>query len=296
MERLYREGHSLNQVAHLTCTTLGQVHWILKKRGVPMRPKGSQARQPDGKGRQAGRPMAGPPPWLDKAAGLYEGGMGLDAIAEVVGSSGMTVRRHLLRAGVEMRPSKGRGRPKGARAATAEPAPGERENDPMVKAEFLYREGMTIDEVAEAVGLNRSTVGRKLRERGVPMRPVGQRPGPDWKPGKPRKPAGPPAWLDDAIGMYEGGMTLVEIGDIVGSSNMTVRKHLVAARVKIRPRGGVRNRPKAAPPTVAEIKGAAKERVRCPTCRGNSHPGVKRPGYGWMPIWMMYPGGEGWAL
>ena len=181
MERLYREGHSLNQVADQTCTTLGQVHYILKKRGVPMRAKNKKARKPDGKDCTGGRPIAGPPPWLDDAVGMYEHGMSLVAIGDAVGSSGMTVRRHLTRAGVKMRPAKGRGRPKNTQATTDEAAPPR-----------------------------------------------------DDKPITPR-----------------------------------------AARRAQRP--------------LTE---------NCPTCRGtgSTHPGVKRPGYGWMPIWMMYPNGEGWAL
>lgn len=221
MVQLYREGHGMNHIAWLLDSTLGKVHYILKKRGVKMRPAGKYSRQ--------------------------------------------AKRKNL-------------------------------KNDPMVKAERLYREGKTIDEVAEELGLHRSTMGRKLRERGVPMRPVGQRPGPDWKPGKPRQPAGPPAWLDDAVGMYETGMGLVAIGDAVGSSNVTVRKWLVSAGVELRPRGGANNRRPAKAPARTETAGKAEERVRCPTCRGTGHPGVKRPGYGWMPIWMMYPNGEGWAL
>ena len=154
-------------------------------------------------------------------------------------------------------------------------------NAQVIEAVRLYtEEDLTIDEIADVLDMSRANVGYHLRKRGTKMRPMGQRPGNGGRP-----PAPPPAWVREAARMYKEGAILREIADRFGVSIPTVRDHLLKQGVKMRPRGGANNRRKAEAPARAKAAGKAVERVRCPTCRGSGQAGVKRPGYGWMPIW-----------
>lgn len=96
-----------------------------------------------------------------------------------------------------------------------------------------YLAGLTIEEVAEATGRSYSTVHRALTAAGVKRRPSNRFP---ICTSAAQRPA--------VVAAYEAGQHIRQIADATGVSYGTVRRVLVAAGVRLRPRGG---RPRQAP-------------------------------------------------
>jgi hypothetical protein len=73
----------------------------------------------------------------------------------------------------------------------------------------LYREGLTLQRIADRYRCNQSTVWRLLKRAGVRLRKRGD-------PHAPRPATPPPAWLDRAIAVYTAGGTLHDAAAAVG--------------------------------------------------------------------------------
>jgi len=86
----------------------------------------------------------------------YEAGATIRELVAWSGAHRQTVVRHLVRAGVELR----------SLGLTAEQAKAAGE---------LYRDGLTLVEIAGRLRVAASTVGRSLRGQGVALRPAGRR-------------------------------------------------------------------------------------------------------------------------
>lgn len=90
-----------------------------------------------------------------------------------------------------------------------------------------YAAGATTYDLAAQTGVSRQTVARVLADTGTPTR-RGRSPQFDIDP----------QWLRD---QYETqGRTMPQIADLVGCSTMTINRHLHAAGIAVRPRGGAR--------------------------------------------------------
>jgi hypothetical protein len=103
-------------------------------------------------------------PWIDRAAELYRAGKTLRAVAVELGIDPMTLRRHLLAAGV---PTRSKDQAAGARRerrlAAADAAWGE-------EAETLYRDLWSVADIAVRVKSPEKYVADVLRRRGVKIR------------------------------------------------------------------------------------------------------------------------------
>lgn len=181
----------------------------VRVKAPPRTPKQNPARQP--------REVIDPAPSVE----LYVGGMSITEVAERRGVSALTVRKHLRRAHVPLRPrERPVARPRGQRNRDViDPAP----------SVELYVGGLSVSEVAERRGINPATVRRHLMEAGVALRPREARPVIDPAP---------------SVELYTGGMSIMEVAERRGLSAPTVRKHLVDAGVPLRAR----------PPVVRKVR------------------------------------------
>ncbi|WP_133903149.1 helix-turn-helix domain-containing protein [Actinophytocola oryzae] len=84
-----------------------------------------------------------------------------------------------------------------------------------------YQAGATVFQLAEQFGINRITVGRHLKTRGIDT----------------RLPAITEDELEQVISHYRDGRSITTIAKQYGVSNNAVRDRLIAAGVKMRPRG-----------------------------------------------------------
>ena len=99
-------------------------------------------------------------------------------------------------------------------------------------ASHLYVcQGLSTYRIAEVVGIDRQRVGRLLAKAGVPVKPRGA--------GRPRQPDAERASQDDLMGsLYEqSGLNSVQIAELTGISDRTVRDRLHARGVRLRTRG-----------------------------------------------------------
>lgn len=91
------------------------------------------------------------------------------------------------------------------------------------KAAQLYREGKSLEELGESYGVHYTTIRLRLIAAGVAMRPKGMPKG---------------STLDkysqtraDACDLYGAGLTLAEVGRVLGMSRQGVQQHLIRAGV-----------------------------------------------------------------
>ena len=89
-----------------------------------------------------------------------------------------------------------------------------------------YKAGSTVFELSELFGINRQTVGKRLRHRGVDTRPPGLA----------------PEDVSAAAVLYQRGWSLAHIADRFDTSPNTVRSRLKEAGVTMRDTHG-RERP-----------------------------------------------------
>lgn len=85
-----------------------------------------------------------------------------------------------------------------------------------------YQAGKTVFQLADQFGIDRRTVGRHLRKRGIDTTPPGLQ-------------------LEDlpvAADLYRSGWSLARIGDKYGIASTTVRVHLLKVGVVMRKRRG----------------------------------------------------------
>ena len=85
-----------------------------------------------------------------------------------------------------------------------------------------YRQGASLEQLAEEAGRDRRAIRRVLAEAGVALRPY--RPLPVEQTG----------WI---VTQYKQGATLRELAELTGSSSSSIRKVLQLAGVPRRPRG-----------------------------------------------------------
>lgn len=85
----------------------------------------------------------------------------------------------------------------------------------------LYREGLSLRDVAERLGVYHRTAAAHLVRRGEPLR---------------RRPL-TKGQVSEAVRLYESGMTLLAVGRELGVSQGTIRRAVAAEGVTIRPRG-----------------------------------------------------------
>jgi hypothetical protein len=106
---------------------------------------------------------AGPPPaWLERAKELYAEGRTLEEAGRAVGASGATVGKVFHRYSVPTRrPFEAYRPPKESR----QPVPW------FAEALRLYNEGLSLQQVADKVGVCDRRVGEVFRKQGVPLRP-----------------------------------------------------------------------------------------------------------------------------
>jgi DNA-binding CsgD family transcriptional regulator len=145
--------------------------------------------------------------WVPRAIRLYEQGMSLRQVGQHIGVKPHTVYYHLRQRAVQFRPA---GFHHGVRP--------NHHTSWVNYAERLYRQGMTVAEVAEAVGKRPDTVWRHLRRRKVPMRQRG-----------PRK----ATWSNEAIRMWCRGYPLGEIATSLDKPRDQVRHRLWQAGIRV---------------------------------------------------------------
>jgi hypothetical protein len=155
-------GLSTYAIGEVTGLDRQRVTRMLRRAGVPLRPRGAGRRRPLRRG--------DPPGLRQLLAGLYEvGRLGSPQIAAILGMPERTVRDRLRRYGIAVRTRGG----------------WNREDRQVVPAEVLddlyTRLGLTADEVGRRIGTSRSTVLRSAHTLGVPVRAGGivPVPGPD---------------------------------------------------------------------------------------------------------------------
>lgn len=155
LAHLYRcRGLSTYAIGELTGLDRQRVTRMLRKAGVPLRPRGA--------GRLRPLRREDPPGLPQLLAGLYEAGrLGSPQIAAITGMPERTVRDRLRRYGIVVRTRGG----------------WNREDRRMVPAEVLgelyTRLGLTADEVGRRLGTSRNTVLRSAHALGVPVRAGG---------------------------------------------------------------------------------------------------------------------------
>ncbi|HEX5120074.1 MAG TPA: hypothetical protein VFW65_33210 [Pseudonocardiaceae bacterium] len=86
------------------------------------------------------------------------------------------------------------------------------------KLEAQYRAGATVYQLAEQFGINRVTVGKHLRRRGVDTTPPGLHPDD----------------VPQAVELYRQGWSLARIGEKFGTTASTARSRLIEAGVGMR--------------------------------------------------------------
>jgi transposase len=92
------------------------------------------------------------------------------------------------------------------------------------ECERLYRQGMSLYEIADLYGVHFSTVYRRLVERGTPLRKHKNKPGPDYS--HPNRKTDAEARAQHMAELYRGGFTLKEVGNIYDLSMERVRQIL----------------------------------------------------------------------
>jgi hypothetical protein len=244
------QGLSTYAIGEATGLDRQRVTRVLRKAGVPLRPRGA--------GRLRPLRRDDPPGLRQLLADLYEAGrLGSPQIAAITGMPERRVRDRLHRYGIAVRTSGG----------------WNREDRRMVPAEVLgelyTRLGLTADEVGRRLGTSRNTVLRSAHALGVPVRAGGAVPvqGPEEielvealyadplvaavldARDVPRVPPGAPLWqrFPDPVpltvplvkDLYWGcGAGLAHIELLTGQPSMTVRGFMRRAGIALRHPGG----------------------------------------------------------
>ena len=167
--------------------------------------------------------LLSPDPGIDPArlAQLYlEYRLTVREVAEKVGTSRARVQQGLAASGIPARSNRSR-RPRQQRA---------RVTDQRV-AEFYVRQGMSIVECAERLGVSTEYLRKRLTEAGLAKRPGTFTPHTDWRADDLR---------NRAADLYEQGLSMRVVGEHMDVSVSTVRKALHEAQVPVR-RGGARS-------------------------------------------------------
>ena len=81
-----------------------------------------------------------------------------------------------------------------------------------------YSEGATIYQLAKEFGICRNTVSERLKKTGITMR--------RHSPGS--------ELINSMVGLYVSGLSLAEVGDLVGTSPGTVHRYLLIRGVQMR--------------------------------------------------------------
>lgn len=156
-------GLSSYRIADLTGLDRQRVTRLLRKAGIPLRPRGRGGTRPE---RRVGDPAALP----DLLAELYlRLRLTTGQIAVITGIPDRTIRARLRRYGIRARTRGGWDRE-------------DRRTIPVSVLQGLYIEvGLTADEVARKLGISRKIVLRNAHDLGLPVRTGGavQQPGPD---------------------------------------------------------------------------------------------------------------------
>jgi len=243
-------GLSTYAIGEITGLDRQRVTRMLRKSGVPLRPRGAGRLRPLRRDDPPGLPRV--------LAELYEAGrLGSPQIAAITGMPERTVRDRLRRYGVAVRTGGGWNRE-------------DRQTVPAEVLDDLYiRLGMTADEVGRRLGTSRATVLRSAHALGVPVRAGGAVPvqGPEEielvralyadpliaavldARGIPRVPPGAPIWerFPDPVplttplvkDLYWGcGAALSHIELLTGQPAMTVRGFMRRAGIPLRHPGG----------------------------------------------------------
>lgn len=146
-------------------------------------------------------PMA-PDPRRARIARLYRSGKSIREVAVACGCSPKTVHRRLIAAGITLRPAGG---VKGRRPARV-PLTAEEEQ----AAAHVYSDGQpSLHKLGTDYGVSGDTMGRRLRARGVEIRPRG-------RTAASRPPAGPPP---DVLRLHHEGMPPRDIAAELGRSD-----------------------------------------------------------------------------
>lgn len=147
--RLYRLGISASEIARRTFYDRSAVFSALRRRGVPIRPRGGvkgQVRTDD--------------KLIGEAARLYQEGLRVVDVAERMGLTYGKVQRMIaLHAGIPRRAQ-------GRRGMTF--------TDPeeLKKTGDLYLSGLSLRETAEAMGITKNAVWQRLDKLGIKRRPA----------------------------------------------------------------------------------------------------------------------------
>jgi hypothetical protein len=245
-----RRGLSTYAIGEITGLNRQRVTRMLRRAGVPLRPRGAGRLRPLRRGDPPGLPRV--------LAELYETGrLGSPQIAALTGMPERTVRDRLRRYGIAVRTRGGWNRE-------------DRQTVPAEVMDDLYtRLGLTADQVGRKLGTSRSTVLRSAHALGVPVRVGGivQTSGPEEielvealyadpliaavldTRDVPRVPPGGPIWqrFPDPVplttplvkDLYWGcGAALTHIELLTGQPAMTVRGFMRRAGIPLRHPGG----------------------------------------------------------
>jgi hypothetical protein len=243
-------GLSTYRIAELAGLDRQRVTRVLRRAGVPLRPRGAGRRRPA---------RGGDPPGLPALMAELYGTLRLSSrqVAAIVGMPERTVRTRLRRYGIRTRTRGGWNRE-------------DRRIVPADVLENLYRKtGMTADEVGRRLGTSRGTVLRSAHALGVPVRVGGTvaLPGPEEielvstlyadplvaavldAHGIPRVPPGGPVWqrFPEPVPLttplvkdlyWSCGVGLDHIELLTGQPAITVRRFMQRAGIPVRHPGG----------------------------------------------------------
>jgi DNA-binding CsgD family transcriptional regulator len=144
---------------------------------------------------------------VKQAVAMYESGKSLSEIAAELDFSVSTIHSALKNAGTAMRPT-GSEQTLGANTVDA------------IVAD--YKDGLSTVKLAEKFGIHASTVALYLERAGVDRR----QPGPE------------AARVAEAKALYEGGLSLEEVGDQMGTTDTAIYNWLKGDGVQLRPPAG----------------------------------------------------------
>lgn len=199
-------------------------------------------------GRYSQRPFSRPefsdPEWLTEH--YVNQRMTAAQIAELLGSTKLTVLKHLRRNGIKMRPN--------ARVQVL--------IDMQDEVKAAYLSGMSLGDVGVQFGVSAGCVMDTLERMGVPRRPSGARINPRRSPAQAKlEQAG---FLEDHY--VRQGLSINRIAGVVGCAQTTVRQELVRQGIEIR-RASPMRRPTAARGLSHRLRQQiARERKECLLC------------------------------
>lgn len=188
-KRLYEEGLSIGDIAQVSGFGKTSIRKHLNKLGVTM------------------RKTIVTPEMVEEWVSAFQQGISVRDIAKKSGIGDETIRTHLKKRGIKMRKKGGQSR--------VTPEMEEQWAD-------LYRNGLTIAQIAENCGISASVVSVHLRNMGIEMRK-----------GYEANQKVTNELVDEWIELYKGGMGTPQIGEKFGFTSTTVLKYLHERGVKV---------------------------------------------------------------